>query len=111
MTGGPNVFVLIEADEGSTDTIIVGVGFDDLRRSIIDYYLERENDAIARQSTDDVQYHKDQSAALLQMIEHHTLIPGRSVLRNIEPHWQEWTLLIIDLDHQWSATDKWGVAA
>ena len=90
------VFILIEANEGTTGLVLVAQGRHAVAQVIGDCYDQQaapsghpafcEEDRVFAQA---------QKAALLVMVAPYTWVgPGRYLLENREPHWQAWTLII-----------------
>ena len=86
------VYVLIEAGEGDIETVVIGYSKDDLIASLD---LEHEESDWPKYSKTNQDYALHELVAIKAMLENHdNWNPGRYILKNIEPIWQEWTLVI-----------------
>lgn len=86
------VFILIEAEEGTTGLVLVAQGRHAVAQVIGDCYDQQAAHAFCEE---DRVFAQAQKAALLAMVAPYTWVgPGRYRLENREPHWQEWTLII-----------------
>jgi hypothetical protein len=76
------IYILIQAGEGKTEAVLVSRSKEELLKEI---EQEIQEDIDNRPEMD----------ALGRMIENHIdWVPGRYILENIEPIWQDWTLII-----------------
>lgn len=86
------VFILIEAEEGTTGLVLVAQGRHAVAQVIGDCYDQQAAHAFCEE---DRGFAQTQKAALLAMVAPYTWAgPGRYLLANREPHWQAWTLII-----------------
>jgi len=92
------VYVLIEAGEGDIETVVVGYSKDDLKAA-----LDLEHEEYVHIKTSDwptftkinQDYALHELNTVKAMLENHdNWNPGRYILKNIDPIWQEWTLFI-----------------
>jgi hypothetical protein len=91
------IFLLVRADEGSTQEIFAAQGTS--LSVLADIVSALYNDAIAicegPYKDANQEYLAQERQALLAMVAMHTpLSPGRYLLRNVEPIWEQCTLII-----------------
>jgi hypothetical protein len=81
------VMVLIRAGEGDTQDVYIARGRNELRQRITDIVEE-----------DDMWFCEGEKDSLFAMLDkHENWGVGRYILKNIEPHWEQWTLIIEDV--------------
>ena len=86
------IYVLVQAGEGYTETIIAGHGKEGLLANLKRTF-QKEIDSYHRQ--EDRDYTQAELDAILLMLNNHIeWTKGSYVLPNIEQQWQEWTLFI-----------------
>ena len=92
-------FVLIEADEGTTDAIFVchGDTLDTLKHYVAQVLERRIQQWPGPWSEGNQGYMLQEKNALLAMFEAKSpTSPGRYDLDPLEPIWRDWTLLVVD---------------
>jgi len=85
-------YVLVQAGEGHTETILEGHSKEDLITKLEQEFQE-EIDLCCTQVNKKI-YQSELDALRMMLNNHADWEPGRYVLENIEPIWQEWTLYI-----------------
>jgi len=89
------VCILIQAGEGDTQEVFVGKSREDLIDSIHIFY---EEEIKSDTCVDDVEFHESCDKSLCEMLtKHEDWESGRYILENIEPQWEQWTLVIVSL--------------
>ena len=91
--------VLICASEGTTDSVFVACGdSEDLKRQILGGTEKRlARYEIGPRRDADTKWEAEHNEALFAMLDRHEQWEnGRYVLDNIEPHWQQWALIVCD---------------
>lgn len=92
------IFVLIEADEGDTDAIIVAQSRTSLLAMVAEMYNKEIADYTDKQhpfTQSNTFFTGQERDALFGMLDQHKeWMPGRYILKSIEPHWQQWTLFV-----------------
>lgn len=87
-------FVLIQAGEGMTKNVFVANGS---RDELIRIICKAHDRALTEEPESEKPFIEEQRDALISMLKkHQDWTPGRHTLENIEPHWQEWTLIITE---------------
>lgn len=94
------IFALIEADEGHTNTIIVASSRNELMAAAIQMYDDEIasyadiEEGIAGENA--IYTMQARESLLIMLNQHQEWTPGRYVLKNVDPHWQQWTLFICE---------------
>ena len=99
------IYVLVQAGEGDIGTLLVGHSKEDLITKLelefqeeIDNYSGLLSPAHEQNAKDLTQSELDALRMMLNNSLNKEWRPGRYVLENIEPIWQEWTLYIPETD-------------
>ena len=91
------IYVLIEADEGNTADIIYARGRDALRKAVSEHYAAKfEEYTHENYREENEQYYSECRDGLHAMLDaHKDWSDGRHKMETADPHYQEWTLLVI----------------
>jgi len=88
------IYVLVQAGEGDTETILVGYTREDLFIKLEREKQEEIDNCNGQIAKDFAQSELDALQMMLNNSLNKDWRPGRYVLDNIDPIWQEWTLYI-----------------